>query len=200
MLGNQKSMPRNIEIKAHIDSVESHIHIVAAIANEGPIEILQDDTFFTCANGRMKLRAFSEKDGVLIFYQRANQQGPKESFYVCSPTASPETLREALTHAYGQAGRVQKHRTLFIAGRTRVHLDRVKNLGHFLELEIVLREGESPEAGVQEAHNLMAQLGVEPSQLIEDAYVDLLSQRGSNPCVVTDFHGLSPSPAPHFKR
>jgi predicted adenylyl cyclase CyaB len=172
-------MPRNIEIKARIDSVESLLPLAAAIANEGPSEILQDDTFFTCENGRMKLRAFSENEGVLIFYQRSNQQGPKESFYVCSPTSSPETLREALTHAYGQAGRVQKHRTLFIIGRTRVHLDRVKNLGHFLELEVALQEGELAEAGVQEAHNLMAELGVQPSQLVEGAYVDLLAQAGA---------------------
>lgn len=170
-------MPRNIEIKAHIESVESLLPKAAAIANEGPIEILQDDTFFSCENGRMKLRTFSEKEGELIFYRRENQQGPKESFYVRSPTSSPETLREALSQAYGQTGRIQKHRTLFIVGRTRVHLDQVKHLGHFLELEVVLQEGEPPEAGVQEAHNLMVRLGVEPSQLIEGAYVDLLSQR-----------------------
>jgi len=77
--------------------------------------------------------------------------------------------------AYGQAGRVRKHRTLFLAGRTRIHLDKVEGLGDFLELEVVLEEGESAEKGVQEAHGLMAKLGIEPSQLIEDAYVDLLS-------------------------
>lgn len=172
-------MPRNIEIKAQIESVEALLPRASAIANEGPFEILQDDTFFTCETGRMKLRAFSKDEGELIFYQRSNQRGPKESFYVRSPTSSPATLREALTHAYGQAGRVQKHRTLFIVGRTRVHLDQVKHLGHFLELEVVLQEGEAPEVGIQEAHSLMARLGVEPSQLIEGAYVDLLSQRGA---------------------
>ena len=172
-------MPRNIEIKAHIESVEALIPMASLIANEGPIEILQDDTFFTCENGRMKLRVFSENKGELIFYRRADQQGPKESFYVISPTSSPETLREALSQAYGQAGRVQKHRTLFIVGRTRVHLDQVKGLDHFLELEVVLQEGESPEGGIQEAHHLMARLGVEPSQLIQGAYVDLLSQGGA---------------------
>lgn len=172
-------MPRNIEIKARIESVASLLPKAAAIATEGPIEILQDDTFFACENGRMKLRGFSKDEGELIFYQRANQQGPKESFYVRSPTSSPETLREALSLAYGEVGRVQKRRTLFIVGRTRVHLDQVEHLGDFLELEVVLQEGESTEAGVAQAHHLMARLGVEPSQLIEGAYVDLLSQRGA---------------------
>lgn len=171
-------MPRNIEIKAHIESVQSLVPKVAAIANEGPIESVQDDTFFRCENGRLKLRAFSKEEGELIFYRRANQHGPKESFYLRSPTSAPEALRESLSEAYGQSGRVEKRRTLFLVGRTRVHLDRVKGLGHFLELEVVLEEGEPAEVGVREAQDLMARLGVEPSQLVEGAYVDLLAESG----------------------
>ena len=171
-------MPRNVEIKARISSVQELISKAAAIANEGPIEITQDDSFFACGNGRLKLRAFSESAGELIFYRRADQQGPKESFYVRSPTESPDSLREALALAYGQTGRVQKQRVLFLAGRTRIHLDQVKDLGQFLELEVVLQDGESIEHGVQEARRVMAELGVEPSQLIEGAYVDLLAARG----------------------
>jgi len=49
-------------------------------------------------------------------------------------------------------------------------------LGHFLELEVVLDEGEPSKVGSQEAHELMAKLGVESAQLIEGAYVDLIAQ------------------------
>ncbi|MES2933808.1 MAG: class IV adenylate cyclase [Pseudomonadota bacterium] len=173
-------MPRNIEIKAHIASVEALLPIAAALADQGPTEILQDDTFFTCANGRLKLRMFSQSEGELIFYRRADQHGPKESFFLRSPTSTPDTLRESLSLAYGQAGRVQKQRALFMAGRTRIHLDRVTGLGDFLELEVMLQDGESSEIGVREAHALMARLGVEPSQLVADAYVDLLARRAAN--------------------
>lgn len=169
-------MSRNIEIKAQIESVSGLMPRAAALATEGPMVIIQDDTFFRCENGRLKLRAFSAQQGELIFYRRANQQGPKESFYLLSPTSAPDTLREALSLAYGQAGRVEKHRTLFLVGRTRVHLDRVKDLGDFLELEVVLKDGEPAEAGISEAHALMEQLGVNSSQLIEGAYVDLLAE------------------------
>src|SRR6266540_54990 len=167
-------MARNIEIKAHIASVEALAPKAAAIADKGPVEIIQDDTFFRCESGRLKLRAFFLGKGELIFYRRANQQGPKESFYLRSPTSAPETLRDSLSLAYGQAGRVQKHRTLFLVGRTRVHLDKVEGLGHFLELEVVLNEGELAETGIREAQHLIAQLGVDSSQLIEGAYIDLL--------------------------
>jgi len=56
-------MARNIEIKARIASVESLLPLAAKIADVGPTEILQDDTFFSCPNGRLKLRAFSDHDG-----------------------------------------------------------------------------------------------------------------------------------------
>ena len=167
-------MARNIEIKARIKSVEKLLPRARAIADDGPTEIVQDDTFFSCPNGRLKLRAFSETAGESIFYQRPDQAGPKESFYVISRTASPNTLREALSLAYGQCGRVRKHRTLFMAGRTRIHLDRVEGLGDFLELEVVLSEGETTESGVKVAHELLARLGISPQQLIDGAYVDLL--------------------------
>lgn len=170
-------MARNIEIKAHIASVEAMRSKVAALADHGPIELLQDDTFFTCERGRLKLRTLSANEGQLIFYQRANHTGPKESFFVMASTSSPDTLREALSLAYGQAGRVRKHRTLYHVGRTRLHLDRVEELGHFLELEVVLSEGEPSALSVEEAHKLMAALGIAPTQLIEGAYVDLLAQK-----------------------
>jgi predicted adenylyl cyclase CyaB len=162
-------MARNIEIKAHIEDR------AAAIADEGPVEIAQDDTFFECRSGRLKLRAFSGTEGELIFYRRADAAGPKESFYIRTPTSSPDTLREALTLAYGETGRVRKRRTLFMVGRTRIHLDVVEQLGCFLELEVVLHEGEAAESGVREAEDLMQRLGIQPSQLIQRAYVDLLT-------------------------
>jgi predicted adenylyl cyclase CyaB len=174
-------LSRNIEIKARIESIEALTSKVAALADEGPIEIMQDDTFFRCDAGRLKLRVFSDGNGELIFYRRPNQLGPKESFYVRSPTSAPDSLRESLRLAYGEVGRVRKHRTLFLVGRTRVHLDKVDGLGHFLELEVVLDGDESADDGVREARELMDQVGVRSDQLVEDAYIDLLrTQRGES--------------------
>ena len=170
-------MPRNIEIKARIPRIDALLAKAAAIADRGPVEIAQDDTFFRCESGRLKLRTLSPSAGELIFYRRADRQGPKESFYHLTPTSEPDRLRETLSLACGQIGRVQKTRTLLLVGRTRIHLDRVEGLGDFLELEVVLEDGEPLEAGMQEAHDIMARLDVEPSQLIEGAYLDLLIQQ-----------------------
>jgi adenylate cyclase class IV len=168
-------MPRNIEIKARIDSVEQLKPIAASLCGGDPVEIVQDDTFFPCAAGRLKLRTFADGTGVLIFYLRADEKGPKQSFFTTAPTQTPDALRDTLSLAYGQSGRVKKQRTLFTTGRTRIHLDCVEGLGDYLELEVVLADGEAVEAGQQEAHAVMARLGVLPSQLVETAYVDLLA-------------------------
>ena len=170
-------MARNIEIKARVADMDALIARTAAIADSGPTEIPQDDTFFRCERGRLKLRVFESGHGELIFYRRPDDGGPKVSFYVLSPTESPDTLREALTLANGQEGRVAKHRTLFLVGRTRVHLDRVRGLGDYVELEVVLSDDESAEDGVREAHELMARLQIPADCLVQGAYHDLLRAR-----------------------
>ena len=167
-------MARNVEIKARINNIETLTAKVATMADKGPIEIFQDDTFFACPNGRMKLRTFSDNTGELIFYRRSNQSGPKESVYSIAPITAPDKTREVLSQGYGQTGRVRKHRTLFIIGRTRVHLDRVEGLGDFMELEVVLAEKEPTENGVLVANKLLGKLGISPDNLIEGAYADLL--------------------------
>lgn len=168
-------MPTNIEIKARIDSIERLLPGGASIADEGQEHVLQDDSFFSCPNGRLKLRGLSNNHGVLIFYRRTDEPGPKPSFYIHSETSDPDGLRAVLTDAYGQVGRVRKHRIVFHIGQTRVHLDRVEGLGEFLELEVAVGDGLGPDAAISEAHRLVAALGIEDAALIEGAYVDLLA-------------------------
>jgi predicted adenylyl cyclase CyaB len=179
-------MARNIEIKARVSNIEILAEKVARLADHGPVEIFQDDTFFTCPNGRMKLRAFSDTAGELIFYQRPNQSGPKESNYIISRVTELVKLKEVLTKGYGQVGHVRKHRTLFIIGKTRIHLDRVDELGDFLELEVVLTENEPAEVGVSTANELLSQLGISPDQLIEGAYVDLINDSTKSSIIMRD--------------
>lgn len=86
-----------------------------------------------------------------------------------------------LSLAYGQAGRVRKTRVLFLAGRTRIHLDRVEQLGDFLELEVVLSEAEPPEAGDKVAREWLGKLGISEQSLIQGAYVDLMNNSRDEP-------------------
>ena len=173
-------MARNIEIKARIESVASLAPAVAALATAGPTVLTQDDTFYNCPNGRLKLRQLSPNEGQLIFYQRPDAAGPKTSHYDITPTDAPARLRRTLGLALGACGRVCKERTLYLCGRTRVHLDRVAGLGDFLELEVVLDETEDEAAGLAEARALLAALGLGRQSLVAGAYVDLLAAAGQD--------------------
>jgi predicted adenylyl cyclase CyaB len=172
-------MARNVEIKARVKNIENLERAVEKISDTEASEIFQEDTFFNCTRGRLKLRSFSRQQGELIFYQRDDQLGPTESFYVRSTTNDPASLLETLELAYGEAGRVIKKRNLYLVGRTRIHVDRVEGLGSFVELEVVLEEDENVDVGVKEADRIMQQLGIGKSQRVEGAYVDLLRQVGS---------------------
>jgi adenylate cyclase class IV len=168
-------MPRNVEIKARIGSVEALLPRAQTLADGPPERIEQDDTFFHCTHGRLKLRDFGDGRGELIHYHRADTDGPKLSDYVRTPTSDPAALREALTRAHGQLGRVRKTRLLLLAGQTRIHLDRVQGLGDFMELEVVLRDEQTLDQGQAIAEGLMQQLGIDASQRLAGAYLDLLS-------------------------
>jgi predicted adenylyl cyclase CyaB len=170
----QESGRRNVEIKARAADLAAVEARAAAIADQGPFDIEQDDTFFSCRAGRLKLRQLAPDRGQLIHYERPDQDGPKLSDYVLAPTNDPAALREALTRAWGTAGRVVKKRRLYLAGRTRIHLDRVEGLGDFLELEVVLEPAQSVIDGQAEAQRIMALLGVGEDALVSGAYVDLL--------------------------
>ncbi|ADW72401.1 MULTISPECIES: class IV adenylate cyclase [Rahnella] len=173
-------MARNIEIKARVDDFSALYEKIALLSDGLPDIIEQDDTFFVCPHGRLKLRTLAPDRGELIFYQRPDKAGPKTSFYTLSETHDPDSLRETLTLAYGAAGRVIKQRTLFMIGQTRLHLDRVKGLGDYLEFEVVLADDETPEQGIVIAEDLLERLGIDRQELVDQAYVDLLNAKGKH--------------------
>ncbi len=172
-------MPRNVEIKARAPRPSQLLDAVLDIADRGPTVFAQDDTFFACPNGRLKLRAFSSSEGQLIFYRRDDRAGPKLSEYVMATTAEPDAMRGTLALAYGVIGRVRKTRTLCLVGTTRIHLDDVDDLGHFVELEVVLTPEQTVADGEAIAEGLMRRLSIEPGHLVTRAYVDLLAARAA---------------------
>jgi predicted adenylyl cyclase CyaB len=168
-------MARNVEIKARVRDWQAVAKKAAALAKRGEEVFRQLDTFFPTPTGRLKLRQFYDGTGELIFYRRPDQAGPKTSEFQRVTVRQPEAVEAILAAALEVKGVVRKERHLLKVGRTRIHLDRVEGLGDFLELEVELAEGEPPEAGEAEARRLMDALGVSPEDLVEGAYLDLLS-------------------------
>lgn len=166
-------MPRNIEIKARIESVDLLLPQARALADGEPERIEQDDTFFVVPQGRLKLRRFADGSAELIHYHRPDTGQARASDYVRVQVPDPDALHAALARACGELGRVCKRRLLLRVGATRVHLDRVEGLGDFMELEVVLRDGQTDSEGRQTAEDLMSQLGLADAPRLGGAYLDL---------------------------
>jgi len=169
-------MATNIEIKARVHDPAALKAKVTAISDTAGQRIPQEDIFFHSPQGRLKLRILAEDHGQLIYYERPDNAGPKQSDYYISTTREPRTLQDVLGRTYGLRGVVRKERWLYWIGNTRIHLDQVEGLGSFLELEVVLSAGQSIEEGQAIAAGLMDRLDVAEADLIDDAYIDLLEQ------------------------
>ena len=167
-------MARNVEIKARVSDLGALEQRVAGLADSGPELIIQDDTFFNCPQGRLKLRAFPDGSGELIAYARPDVHGPSTCQYSLTPVPQAAQMTAALSTALGTMGRIRKERRLYLAGPTRIHLDRVADLGTFMELEVVLRPDQDMAEGEAQARDLMARLGVKEEDLVDVAYMDLL--------------------------
>jgi predicted adenylyl cyclase CyaB len=174
-------MGRNIEIKAYLRDRRSVERAAQGMATEAPRALHQRDTFFPCSTGRLKLRELSEDRGELIHYERPDAAGPKASRYSIVETDRPAQLCRTLSDALGALVTVTKTRTLYMAGRTRIHLDEVDRLGAFVELEVVLAEGERPDDAREEAERLMDALGIDEADLVQGAYADMLMGRIREP-------------------
>lgn len=170
-------MPRNIEIKARIPSVEALLPRARALADGDAVLIEQDDSFFHVPHGRLKLRQFADGSAELIHYHRPDTGDARASDYVRVPTPDAAGLREALARGCGLKGRVRKQRWLLLTGPTRIHLDRVEGLGDFLELEVVMRDDQTDAEGAAMAESLMQALGLAEAPRLGGAYLDLLAAR-----------------------
>ena len=173
-------MPSNIELKARVADLSTLAVLVATMSDAPPTRLQQRDTFFRCDAGRLKLREFGAGVGELIFYTRADVTGARQSDYEIAPVADAAALKKLLREALGETVVVEKTRVLFLVGQTRVHLDSVAGLGSFLELEVVLRPGQSPSEGHEIALGLMRRLGIRESDLVATAYADMLAALGKS--------------------
>ena len=170
-------MPTNIEIKARVNDFEG-LRRRAEAASDAPVQVIpQEDTFFHTTKGRLKLRQLKPDFAQLVYYERPDQDGPKRSNYYIYETHAPTGLKHALSLALGVRGVVNKTRYLYMAGQTRIHLDDVEGLGQFMELEVVLREGQSETEGEAIAKELMGRLGIRHEDLLEGAYMDLIEKQ-----------------------
>src|SRR3954447_13393479 len=132
---------RNVELKATDPDPERSLAVCRDLGAQDRGILVQRDTYFRVSEGRLKLRQETPGGAALIQYHRSDRPEARESRYRIAPVEDADALREALDAALGTLVVVDKERRLLLWEGVRIHLDTVRGLGTFVELEGVAPPG-----------------------------------------------------------
>ena len=166
----------NIELKARCEQLGQLRDTCRTLGAEGREPDRQLDTYFTVPHGRLKLRESLLSGAELIFYTRANLAGARESHFDVCAVQDGDGLKAVLRKALGVRAMVAKRREIFLMGDVRIHLDRVQDLGSFVELEGTVQSAADLAEVVNEIRGLQEALGIGDRSLIGESYADLIGK------------------------
>ena len=173
-----KSEGNLTELKARADSLDPPRRRLQEIKAHHIGTFHQTDTYFEVPEGRLKLR---ETEGTektqIVYYEREDIPGPKASRVFIIELQEPEFFKSFLHKVLEKKVVVDKTREIYRHQGTQIHLDKVKNLGTFIEFE--RKTDGSSEAASKDRkvlEGLMKALGITTKDLIKGSYSDLLSQ------------------------
>lgn len=138
----------------------------------------QLDTYFRVPGGRLKLRE-ARIENALIYYERSDTPRPRRAQIEMMLLPRRHPLRAILRQALEILTVVEKRREIYLVGNVKVHLDRVRRLGKFVEVEAISRSGSLGKVR-QQARKFQKLLGIAPADLVGQSYSDLLLKKLSH--------------------
>lgn len=168
-------MPNILETKVRCDNLPAvRQRLLAARATRRAV-IDQHDTYFCVPSGWLKLRV-ARGDAQLVAYRRYDG-AIRSCSYLCLNVDSPDECRRALDEVLGILVDVEKTREQWSFGGTEVHLDNVRALGEFVELET---KADSFWAADLTHQRCLDQLQLAHRADIDVSYANLLLERVGN--------------------
>lgn len=170
----------NFEFKARHHNIEEAESI---LQGEQPLfagEDHQIDTYFNVPNGRLKLREGTIEQA-LIFYQRTNVAGAKQSDVILYQHPADASLKQILVQSLGVKTVVDKRRRIYFIGNVKFHFDTVLGLGTFVEVEAIDKDGSTRVEKLKEqCRHYQQLLGIKEEDFIAGSYSDLLLAKNSS--------------------
>ncbi len=167
----------NIEIKAKCNDHEKIRSILKSRNADFKGTDHQIDTYFKVNNGRLKLRE-GNIENFLVFYEREDKEGPKQSDVILFKSDPNSSLKEILLSSLGALVVVDKQREIYFIENVKFHIDTVKNLGTFMEIEAIDSDGSfGKEKLLEQCQNYLDLFSVSKNDLISVSYSDLLLQK-----------------------
>ncbi len=140
----------------------------------------QVDTYFNTNQGRLKLREGNIENS-LIFYNRPDVDGPKQSDVNLVKLVPNSGVREALRKANGIKVVVDKKREIYFIDNVKFHLDNVAVLGSFIEIEAIDSDGSIGLQKLKEQCDFyIEKFEIQPGDFIDCSYSDLIIEKGKS--------------------
>lgn len=133
-------MPSNLELKIKVKSYDGIKKTLKKIKAEYVGVLNQKDIYYKCKSGLLKLR-IENGNFTLIKYNRAEKSKDdrySEYYLVKISEGNPEKV---FSEIFEIETVVEKRRLLYLYNNTRIHLDVIKKLGNYLELETLVLNG-----------------------------------------------------------
>ena len=164
----------NIEIKARCRDQERIRNLLRQQGADFRGTDHQIDTYFLVSQGRLKLREGSIENA-LVYYERSDQAGPKQSDVVLMKNERSSSLKEILTRSIGIRVVVDKVREIYFIENVKFHLDAVDQLGLFVEIEAIDFDGTvGVQKLTQQCQIYLDLFGIHMEDLLSESYSDML--------------------------
>jgi predicted adenylyl cyclase CyaB len=164
----------NVEIKARTERTSEIRDFLRANNAEFKGVDEQVDTYFQVQNGRLKLRQ-GKIENNLIYYDRPDQSGPKQSNFELVKIDEGDTLREMLLKAIGIKVVVRKRREIYFISNVKFHLDSLEGFGNFVEIEASNKNHSLETAKLYEQCDFyMKEFGIVEEDLVMLSYSDMM--------------------------
>ncbi|MBA3674336.1 MAG: class IV adenylate cyclase [Chitinophagaceae bacterium] len=140
-------------------------------------EDIQTDTYFNVSKGRLKLREGNIENS-LIWYQREDTAGAKRSDVLLYKHDPDKILKDILIKLHGIKVIVEKKRRIYFIDNVKFHFDTIPQLGTFIEVEAIDKDGS---LGIdklqQQANEYAAFFNIKPLDYIALSYSDIILKK-----------------------
>jgi len=168
-------MPVNLEIKIPVKNFKKLIAIIEKKGGQKIYSSRQIDIYYKLNNGRLKIRNSSGEKSI-IYYKRIEDGSERRSDFETIKVDKPDKWIKLFDKFLERLTVVDKHRTLYHLYNTRIHFDKVKGLGNFVELETKVVKGK--QKARKEFQKILELLKLNPEKQILNSYSDLILLKG----------------------
>ncbi len=165
-------MPQNLEIKVKLTSFNKVKAVLKKIGARKTATLKQKDIYYKNKTGLLKLRIENGKSSI-IKYARTEKSSDRFSNY--SVLHFEEDAVKFFDGILTVETVVDKTRELYMYKNTRIHLDKIKGLGNFLELETLVLYGKADAR--KKFSELLQLLEIETSQELRCSNRDLMLKK-----------------------